>query len=169
MSGFRDDTPPWSFFVPIALAVIVGVLAADAIRYAVVTVFAGHDAPIAEIAPPDAAEPGVSPFAENGEASPGPDLDAADQDAASSPRAESVNATQPSDAAAGVDPGGAEVDAVLVPAASSALQELPGPLSARRDGNNATCINGTVAYRSGNGWEQSLENDAPIRCTATSP
>ncbi|WP_149193690.1 hypothetical protein [Luteimonas suaedae] len=168
MSGFRDDTPPWSFFVPIALAVIVGVLAADAIRYAVVTVFAGHDAPIAETTPRDAAESDDSPIAANGEALPGPDLDAADQDAASSPRAEPVNATQPPEAAAGVGPGEAEADSAQVPA-SSALQELPGPLSARRDGDNATCINGTVAYRSGNGWEQSLENDAPIRCTATSP
>lgn len=168
MSGFRDDTPPWSFFVPIALAVIVGVLAADAIRYAVVTVFAGHDTSIAEAAPRDVAEPDVSPLAANGDASPGPDLDAADQDAASSPRAEPVNATQPPEAAADAGAGEAEADSVQVPA-PSALQELPGPLNARRDGNNATCINGTVAYRSGNGWEQSLENDAPIRCTATSP
>lgn len=169
MSGFRDDTPPWSFFVPIVLAIIVGVLAADAIRYAVVTVFAGHDAPIAEIAPPDAAELDVSPVAENVEASADSGLDTADQNSARGSPAESGNVASPPEAAADAGPGEAEAESVQVSAASSALQELPGPLSARRDGNNATCINGTVAYRSGNGWEQSLENDAPIRCTATSP
>ena len=45
MSSFRDDAPPWSFFIPITLAVMVGVLAADAIRYAIGTVFGGDDAP----------------------------------------------------------------------------------------------------------------------------
>src|SRR5699024_6789890 len=45
MSNFRDDAPPWSFFIPITLAVIVGVLAADAIRYAIGSVFGGDDAP----------------------------------------------------------------------------------------------------------------------------
>lgn len=166
MSGFRDDTRPWSFFVPIALAVIVGVLAADAIRYAVVTVFAGHDAPLAETAPADTAEPDASRPAANGGASPDTSGDAADQDAAGGPGAVPVNAASLPAGAADARQGKADADPVPV---ASTLQELPGPLNARRDGNNAACINGTVAYRSGNGWEQSLENDAPIRCTATSP
>ena len=45
MSNFRDDAPPWSFFIPVTLAVIVGVLAADAIRHAIGTVFGDDEAP----------------------------------------------------------------------------------------------------------------------------
>lgn len=167
MSGFRDDAPPWSFFIPIVLAVIVGVLAADAIRYAVLTVFAGHDEVLDETAQPDATEPALSPTASDAGTPSDAEPDGAGRDAADDHRAEPGDAPPPPPGAADADPG--EADADRTQAVSSALQELPGPLSARRDGHNTTCINGTVAYRSGNGWEQSLENDAPLRCTATSP
>ena len=49
------------------------------------------------------------------------------------------------------------------------VPELPGPISAMRDRDERACINGTVADRKPNGWEQALEDDAPLRCTATSP
>lgn len=49
-----------------------------------------------------------------------------------------------------------------------ALATLPGPVTARREGAKAACIHGTVAYRSGNGWEQGLANDVPLRCRSDS-
>ena len=37
--GFQDDAPPWSFFLPITLAVVIGILVADAVRLAIGAVF----------------------------------------------------------------------------------------------------------------------------------
>src|SRR3546814_17861295 len=45
---------------------------------------------------------------------------------------------------------------------------LPGPSSARRDGESRACIGGTVAVRAENGWEQEVVNNAPARCVASS-
>ena len=47
-------------------------------------------------------------------------------------------------------------------------RRLSGPMTARQAGESESCINNTVATRSPNGWEQALENDAPVRCEATS-
>ena len=46
---------------------------------------------------------------------------------------------------------------------------LPGPLAAMRDGADRACINHTIALRRPNGWEQGLEDSAPLRCRANSP
>src|SRR3546814_12784417 len=41
---------------------------------------------------------------------------------------------------------------------------LPGPSSARRDGESRACIGGTVAGRAENGWEQEGVHNAPASC-----
>ena len=41
-------------------------------------------------------------------------------------------------------------------------------MSARRDGDPAACVNGTVVNRVAGGWEQALEGDAPIPCVTVS-
>ena len=46
---------------------------------------------------------------------------------------------------------------------------LPGPVAAMRDGAERACINHTIALRRPNGWEQGLEDNAPLRCRASSP
>lgn len=46
---------------------------------------------------------------------------------------------------------------------------LPGPVAAMRDGADRACINHTIALRRPNGWEQGLEDSAPLRCRASSP
>lgn len=46
---------------------------------------------------------------------------------------------------------------------------LPGPVAAMRDGAERACINHTIAMRRPNGWEQGLEDNAPLRCRASSP
>lgn len=145
MSRFRDDAPPWSFFIPVTLAVIVGVLAADAIRYAIGTVFGGGDA------------------THQVEAGPG--------DAPAAPAAAERAAAQPEPAAqageAAADAAAAADEAVAgdgEPPASSGLPELPDAMTARRDGDPAACVNGTVANRVAGGWEQALENGAPVPC-----
>jgi len=46
---------------------------------------------------------------------------------------------------------------------------LPGPVAAMRDGADRACINHTIALRRPNGWEQGLEDNAPLRCRASSP
>ncbi|NZA27392.1 hypothetical protein H0E84_13455 [Luteimonas sp. SJ-92] len=167
MSGFRDDAPPWSFFIPVTLAVIVGVLAANAIRYAVTTVLSDDPGGRSE-------EPRTRPAAERTEEAPQPapagetPADAATESAAqaSGAMAENEPAGMAPPDVAQEPPGAGDGAAAGQP---SGLQQLPGPLSARRDQVEAACINGTVTYRSGNGWEQALENDAPVRCIATSP
>ncbi|MGY0556943.1 MULTISPECIES: hypothetical protein [unclassified Lysobacter] len=55
--------------------------------------------------------------------------------------------------------------------ARSAPVELPayqGPITARARGISRACINGTVFDRSGNGWAQSLKNNRPQPCRASS-
>lgn len=158
MGSVRDDAPPWSFFLPVTLAVVVGVLAADAIRYAIGTVF-GTDAPV-----PAQVEPAPGPTAE---APPAP----ADPETATQP--------VPAPAAGEDDPPVAEPaapdpaspdDAASPPTAAAAdgVLELPDPITARREGAEAACVNGTVANRVAGGWEQALENDAPVRCVVVS-
>jgi hypothetical protein len=38
-----------------------------------------------------------------------------------------------------------------------------------RDGAARACINDTIAMRRSNGWEQGLDENAPLRCRASSP
>lgn len=128
---FRALTP-WSFFLPMALAVMLGVLVANAL----IAAFSGSDdvdSPAGKVAE-TAAEAG----------------DAADKPEPA-PAASRANGA----AAARVAP-------VLAPVS------LPGPSSARRDGETRACIGGTIAVRADNGWEQEVVEDAPARCTASS-
>lgn len=138
--GFQDDAPPWSFFLPVTLAVVVGVLIADAARLAIGAVFVR-----------DAAE-------------------------STAPAKAPAKAPAPTDAAASADenapaqaPAAPDAKAATKPAADTDAPRLPGPMSAMRDDSKRACINGTVAERRPNGWEQALEDDAPLRCTAESP
>lgn len=43
-----------------------------------------------------------------------------------------------------------------------------GPITARARGISRACINGTIVHRSGNGWEQDLQNGRPQACRAKS-
>lgn len=52
----RDDAPPWSFFLPIVLAVALGILLADAVKLALSAVFPRDAAPpVAAVEPAEAA------------------------------------------------------------------------------------------------------------------
>lgn len=136
--GLRDDAPPWSFFLPVTLAVVLGSLIADAVRLATGAVFESDEvetaAPARTPAKDTAADAAVA--ADRGAPAPAP------------------AATQASMAKAADD-----IDA----------PGLPGPISAMRDGTTRACIGGSVADRRPNGWEQALQDDAPVRCVATSP
>ncbi|TYT25085.1 hypothetical protein FZO89_01670 [Luteimonas viscosa] len=164
MSGnrIRDDAAPWSFFLPVVAAVIVGILVAGWIQWAIGTVFEGRErvarlsGPVATDPAPEA-PPGVAPA----EATPaaGPEAVAAE---AAPPAAAS---REPSRAQAATPPANGPVDTA---AALASPPELPGAIVARRDGAPAACINGTVALRDANGWQQQLENDAPVACTEQS-
>lgn len=129
----RDDAAPWSFFLPVMLAVAMGMLLAGAVQYALKAILG--DAPATTHAAP-AAPAGAE------------DLD--------------------SDAAASAD----EEAAALVevgPSQGGDVVLLPGPITSMREGAERACINDTIAMRRPNGWEQGLENDAPLRCRASSP
>lgn len=130
---FRALTP-WSFFLPIALAVMLGVLVA----HALIAAFSGSggdaDASAAQLA---------ALTADAGE-----------------PQADSSNAS--SSTGRKGRPVVAKTVAVLAPVS------LPGPSSARRDGEARACIGGTIAMRAENGWEQEVVEDAPARCRASS-
>lgn len=164
---FETPRSPWAFFLPVLLAVLIGQLAANWISArlwpaapvetaAPVVSEAPAQAPVVEPAPlptPVAAVPPADPVA----VLPAPtpvEPEVIPAPAASAPSAEPVPAwTGATPAGAGAEPG----------------RELPGPVTARQAGASESCINNTVATRSANGWEQSLENDAPVRCTAISP
>jgi len=155
----RDAVSPWAFFLPVALAVLVGSLVADAIGGMLRDRF--DDAPPAVVeqapAPVDttpvesAAPVEPAPAAYAPVAQPEPVIEAPDPDAAQLAQPESVS----------------EPAAVATPANDGA-RRLSGPMTARQAGESESCINNTVATRSPNGWEQALENDAPVRCEATS-
>jgi hypothetical protein len=142
----RSDTwvavTPWSFFLPTLLAAALGVFIANAASR---LVFGGDAAPATASDAARAAGP----------ASKTPAFAAAP--------AEAKAATQATATAAP-----ATADTAPAPAAAAPLR-LPGPSAARRDGEERACINGTVARRAENGWEQETIDDAPARCMATSP
>ena len=139
---FRGDLTPWSFFIPVALAAAVGVLVANAIGFAAGVIFPGHAA----------AEP-------------------------SAPAAGPASQARPA-STAGADAGGKPATAfgstvvtatAAVPLPTLEPVRLPGPTSARRDGESRACISGTIALRAENGWQQEVVNDAPAHCLASSP
>lgn len=156
----RDAVSPWAFFLPIALAVLVGSLVADAIGGMLRDRF--DDAPPAVVAqtpapvdtPPveTTAPVETAPALYAPVAQPEPVVEAPNPDAA--------QLAQP-------DTAGEAPSAAATPVNDGA-RRLSGPMTARQAGESESCINNTVATRSPNGWEQALENDAPVRCEATS-
>lgn len=165
MSRFQDAVSPWSFFIPFALAVMVGVLAADLVRNAVPSLFGPRRATVAEPAAAgrlDSARPSMR--RQSAPVQPVADPQASGPQAAPEPQTQVSAPPQQNEAsfAQAVE----EAPAASEP--ESGRQELSGPFRARREGESEACINGTVVFRSGNGWEQRLENDAPIACTPAS-
>ena len=148
--GIRDDVAPWSFFLPVTLAVVVGGLLAGLVLRWVDAVF-----------PPaaDATEIARRPVAVQREATAGPSP-APDTRAPDAPSA-TANGSPARDAASGTTASPAE-------SAQEAPPVLPGAIVARREGAPEACINGTIALRADNGWEQRLENDAPVPCREAS-
>lgn len=155
----RDAVSPWAFFLPVALAVMVGSLVADAIGHMLRDRFA--DAPVAVVeqvvAPVDTTAVETAAPVEPAPAMPEP----------VEPAPPVVQAPHP-DAAMLAEPDSAGAPLAATPPASDGARRLSGPMTARQAGESESCINNTVATRSPNGWEQALENDAPVRCEATS-
>jgi len=143
--GFRALTP-WSFFLPIAAAVALGVLVANGLGAMVFGT--GGDAGDAQQVQADGAEADGDGHARENTPASGMKASAA------SGNADAIR----------VD-GGREANA---PAALEPVR-LPGPTAARRDGLARACIGGTIAVRASNGWEQEVVEDAPARCVAASP
>lgn len=132
---FRALTP-WSFFLPIALAVMLGVLVA----HALIAALSGSD--------------------DAGTQRSGQPATAASTAEAAAARAGTSTIASAADGANGSSK--AKAMPVLAPVS------LPGPSSARRDGQTRACIGGTIAVRAENGWEQEVVEDAPARCMASS-
>lgn len=133
---------PWSFFLPVALAVTLGMLVANALGAAL---FGGSESGEGTQAVEAAALTDTPPEA-TGAGQADSKVDAAPAPAGSE---SAVTTTTPK-------------PSVLEPV------RLPGPSSARRDGETRACIGGTIAVRAANGWEQEVVNDAPARCVAGS-
>ncbi|MGJ4729502.1 hypothetical protein [Luteimonas sp. SDU101] len=136
-------TSPWSFFVPIALAVLVGGVIAGLI-------LRGLDA-----APDDREASAATASAKAG-------AETATHEAGRAvPNTEAAPATETAPV-----PGAHPVaqNQAQPPADADAPPALPGAMLARRDGAPAACIHGTIALRDENGWQQQLENDAPVAC-----
>ena len=128
----RDESSPWSFFLPMLIAVALGILLADLVRHVAGAAFGDDEETPAKtvVAAPDA------------------DVEEAAEGDSLAGDAAVVTVGQSS--------GG---DVVL----------LPGPVTAMREGAERACINHTIALRRPNGWEQGLEDSAPLRCRASSP
>ncbi|MCD9028165.1 hypothetical protein LDO26_08075 [Luteimonas sp. BDR2-5] len=172
----RDSAvSPWAFFLPVTLAVIVGSLVAGGIRHWAVGAFGqtsdsgqaavvpeAPEAPEAVDAVPTAVE--QAPLPASAPATPPAPAFPAEPPAAANPDAADLAPVAGAETAAPSSAGG-EDEGEALDAEGNPM--LPGPISARQSGATRSCINGTVAARSPNGWEQVLENDAPLRCTAT--
>ena len=159
----RGQRNPWSLFAPVALAVLVGgVLAGLALR---AIDAASGDAPAASAArgAPDAVHDAMAPVL-----APEPQPEAMPSAASPEPvsQPESLPLPQPAVIEAAPDPAVARQEDAAV---QHGVPVLPGPILARRDGAPAACINGTIALRDQNGWQQQLENDAPVPCVEGSP
>lgn len=163
-SGIRDDAPPWSFFLPVTLAVVVGVVTAALLLRGIDAVFGDRgNAAQAEEARAHAPErtgesgratgPGLPPDAE-ASAHPSVDRDAVHQE----PRQPAPARESTADSAG----------TVPAPGEALGLPMLPGAVVAKRDGAPEACINGSIALRAENGWEQRLENNAPVPCVEAS-
>lgn len=152
-SGIRDDVAPWSFFLPVTLAVALGGLLAGLALRMVDRVFApGSDATAVEAAHRQAPTPAEASTV----VEPAPQAPAASAPAPDTGTA--VAAERP------------PMRAIAEREASTAgeVPVLPGAIVARRDGAPEACIHGSIARRAENGWEQRLENDAPVRCVEAS-
>ena len=146
-SGIRDDVAPWSFFLPVTLAVIVGGVLVGLILRTVDRVFV----PASSAAPVEVNhEPAARPL-DALPAEPAPQQTPTPTTLADEDRLRTPAATQDD----------APSTAVVVPV-------LPGAIVAKRDGAPEACINGSIALRAENGWEQRLENDAPVPCIEAS-
>lgn len=160
----RDPVSPWAFVLPVALAVCVGQFAADwatdllrpdlPVQGSAIVVADVPEAAdmLTEPLPAAPAAADAAPLvsvlpAPTLQADPGPDADAVDP-------------------ARVVDSAPART---TVDGDEAGVRSLPGPATARQAGAGESCIHRTVATRSPNGWEQALENDAPVPCTASSP
>lgn len=161
-SGIRDDVAPWSFFLPVTLAVIVGVLAAGLIQRGIDIVFAAGDG--GEVAPTAAGradvETSASPVAGAGEQAVPALRDAPAAEAAAVPDAPAALPEESPDASTSSPADSPQADTGV-----ASIPVLPGAAAARRDGAPEACINGSIALRDANGWQQLLENDAPVPCT----
>lgn len=157
----RDAVSPWAFFLPIALAVLVGSLVADAVGHWMRGRFAEAPVPaVARVAVPADIAPDPMP----------PPLDPLPQPVLPAPPAPTRPVEPPHpDAAALAGPQEVPGEAAPVDTSRVDTRRLSGPMTARQSGESESCINNTVATRSPNGWEQALENDAPVRCEASSP
>jgi len=164
-SGIRDDVAPWSFFLPVTLAVIVGVLAAGLIQRGIDIVFADGDGGEAAATAAGRAqvEAPASPVADAGGRAVPASQDTPVAQAVAEPDAPAALPAPPPDTSASspVEPLQADTGVAPVPV-------LPGALAARRDGSPEACINGSIALRDANGWQQLLENDAPVPCAEQS-
>lgn len=178
----RDDVPPWSFFLPVALAVAVGVLLADGVKFALHRVVGGPD-----VASPAAAPPPPAPAAEapaddrvpaeslpriapsNAVAEPDTAAPAGAADAPAATAEAAVDAIDAQRSADAADPAPVSQGGPATAPATGDMPELPGPMTAMRDNAQQACIGGTVANRHPSGWEQALDSDRPLRCNASSP
>ena len=159
-NGIRDEAAPWSFFLPVTLAVVAGVLVAGWVQRGIDKVFGEDDRRAAQAGP---ARDGEAPSRAGEHA--GPDGRAPEiVPAAAAPRKEAAPPAAPPRAAESASPAEAATALAAAAPAAEALPALPGAILARRDGAPEACIHGTIATRDSNGWQQKLENDAPVRC-----
>ena len=162
MREYRPQTTsPWSLFVPVALAVLVGGLAAGLLLRGIDTALRS-DAPVVAV---DAVVPvAVVPPAGPDTRVPAPP-DAPPERARAAPmQADGAGGLPPPAQSEGV--GSPVVAAAAAPSFEPAapVPTLPGAIAARREGASEACIHGTVARRDPHGWQQRLENDAPVAC-----
>lgn len=155
----RDAVSPWAFFLPVALAVMVGSLVADAVGGMLRDRF--------DDAPPAVVEQAPVPVETSPVETAAP-IEPAPAAYASVAQTEPVSEAPHPDAAQLAEPDRAGAPLATATPASDGPRRLSGPMTARQAGESESCINSTVATRSPNGWEQALENDAPVRCEATS-
>lgn len=174
-SGIRDDVAPWSFFLPVTLAVVVGVLAAGWVQRGIDRVFPGDerreavaDAATAEMRAQQAGGHAAAPAQAAAPVTPQPQQDAALTRAADDDASAASVASATADATAAGTPAVPDTAQAGEGHTEPPLPVLPGAIVAIREGAPEACINGSIAVRDVNGWQQRLENDAPVACVERS-
>lgn len=166
-SRYFNEAGPWSLFIPVMLAVALGILIAQGVAMMIGMVFPQGPVAVRSVdVSPAAIVPSAVPVPQAPAAVPAVSSRTDMPQAAPALREEAVPSAMSTMPDAQMPDVSADVSSP--PAADDGIRRLKGPTGARQNGEAEACISGTVALRATNGWEQQIDEQQPQPCVATS-